>query len=188
MAIVGLARVSSIGQSLDVQLDKLKAFGCEEIFKEKQSGITADRPALKECRKYLRKGDVLVITKLDRLARSTFHLTKIAEELREKGVELVVLDQSIDTSTPTGKLLFNVLASIAEFENQIRRERIFDGVQKAKERGVRFGRKPKLSKNQIAELRLKRNKGFLIKDLMVEYGLSKASIYRHLSEQAILPQ
>lgn len=180
MSIVGYARVSTIGQSLDVQLDKLSAFGCEEIFKEKRSGVTADRPELKECRKYIRKGDRLVITKLDRLARSTFHLTQIAEELREKGAELVVLDQNIDTSTPTGKLLFNVLASIAEFETEIRKERQFDGIQKAKENGVQFGRKPKLNEDQILEMRKKRNNGVLIKNLMNEFKLSKASVYRML--------
>jgi len=186
MATVGYARVSSIGQSLDVQLDKLKSFGCDEIFQEKRSGITTDRPALKECRKYLRKGDLLAITKLDRLARSTFHLTQIAEELREKGAELVVLDQNIDTSTPTGKLLFNVLASIAEFETEIRRERQFDGIQKAKENGVVFGRKPKLTHDQILEMREKRIHGVLISDLMKEYGLSKASVYRLLSKKLII--
>lgn len=184
MSTVGYARVSSLGQSLDVQLDKLGAYGCQEIFKEKRSGVTADRPALKECRKYIRKGDRLVITKLDRLARSTFHLTHIADELREKGAELVVLDQNIDTSTPTGKLLFNVLASIAEFETEIRRERQFDGIQKAKENGVVFGRKPKLLDTEIEEMREKRIHGVLIKDLMKEYGLSKASVYRLLGSQA----
>ena len=185
-AILGYARVSSIGQSLDVQLDKLKAYGCEEIFKGKLSGVTADRPELKECRKYVRKGDLLVITKLDRLARSTFHLTQIAEELREKGAELVVLDQNIDTSTSVGKLLFNVLASIAEFETEIRKERQFDGIQKAKENGVQFGRKPKLSEDQIIEMRQKRKDGFLIKELMGEFGLSKASVYRLLANQSCL--
>ena len=184
MAIVGYARVSSIGQSLDVQLDKLKAYGCEEIFKEKRSGVTADRPELKECRKYVRKGDLLVITKLDRLARSTFHLTQIAEELREKGAELVVLDQNIDTSTSVGKLLFNVLASIAEFETEIRKERQFDGIQRAKENGVQFGRKPKLSEDQIKKMREKRISGVLIRELMREYGLSKASVYRLLGSNA----
>ena len=180
MSIVGYSRVSSISQSLDVQLDKLNAFGCDEIFKEKRSGVTADRPALKECRKYIRKGDRLVITKLDRLARSTFHLTQIAEELREKGAELVVLDQNLDTSTPTGKLLFNVLASIAEFETEIRKERQLEGIQKAKEKGVQFGRKPKLSEQQVFEMRDKRKRGCLIKELMCEYDLSKASVYRML--------
>ena len=107
MAKVGYARVSTQGQSLDVQVAKLTEYGCNEIFKDKLSGTTADRPSLKECRTYVRRGDSLVITKLDRLARSTFHLTQIAEELKQKGVDLVVLDQNIDTSTPTGKLLFN---------------------------------------------------------------------------------
>lgn len=181
MAIVGYARVSSIGQSLDVQLDKLNSFGCEEVFKEKRSGVNANRPALKECRKFIRKNDVLVITKLDRLARSTYHLTQIAEELIDKGAELVVLDQNIDTSTPTGKLLFNVLASISEFETAIRAERQKEGIQKAKEKGVRFGRKPKLTDSQIADLCLKRAQGVLIKDLMSEFKLSKASVYRLLS-------
>ena len=182
MAIVGYARVSTVGQSLDVQLSKLQAYGCDPIFSDKHTGTTADRPSLKECRNYLRKGDSLVITKMDRLARSTFHLTQIAEELKVKGADLVVLDQNIDTSTPTGKLLFNMLASIAEFETEIRRERQLEGIEKAKEKGVQFGRKAKLTDNEVQELRKKRADGVLIKDLMSCYGLSKASVYRLLAE------
>ena len=182
MAIVGYARVSTVGQSLDVQLSKLRAYGCDPIFSDKHTGTTADRPSLKECRNYLRKGDSLVITKMDRLARSTFHLTQIAEELKVKGADLVVLDQNIDTSTPTGKLLFNMLASIAEFETEIRRERQLEGIEKAKEKGVQFGRKAKLTDNEVQELRKKRADGVLIKDLMSCYGLSKASVYRLLAE------
>ena len=178
MAIIGYARVSTVGQKLDVQLDKLNSYGCEEVFEDKHTGTTADRPALKECRKFIRKGDTLVITRIDRLARSTFHLTQIAEELKEKGAELVVLDQNIDTSTSTGKLLFNMLASIAEFETQIRAERQRDGVAKALQRGVKFGRKSKLSSDQIAELKKERVGGVKIKDLMSKYSLSKASVYR----------
>ena len=182
MAVVGYARVSTVGQSLDVQLSKLQAFGCDPIFSDKHTGTTADRPSLKECRNYLRKGDSLIITKMDRLARSTFHLTQIAEELKVKGADLVVLDQNIDTTTPTGKLLFNMLASIAEFETEIRRERQLEGIEKAKEKGVQFGRKAKLSDDEVQELREKRADGVLIKDLMVEFGLSKASVYRLLAE------
>ena len=184
MAIVGYARVSTVGQSLDVQLSKLQAYGCDPIFSDKHTGTTADRPSLKECRNYLRKGDSLVITKMDRLARSTFHLTQIAEELKVKGADLVVLDQNIDTSTPTGKLLFNMLASIAEFETEIRRERQLEGIEKAKEKekGVQFGRKAKLTVDEVKELREKRADGVLIKDLMSCYGLSKASVYRLLAE------
>jgi len=182
MAKVGYARVSTIGQSLDVQLSKLTKYGCDEIFKDKHTGTTADRLNLKQCRKYVRKGDSLVITKLDRLARSTFHLTQIAEELKHKGVDLIVLDQNIDTSTPTGKLLFNVLASIAEFETEIRKERQMEGIAKAKEKGVQFGRKAKLKSEEINEMKRKRDQGVKVADLMSKYSLSKASVYRLLSQ------
>lgn len=179
MQKIGYARVSSIGQSLDVQLGKLST--CDKVFQEKTSGTTADRPQLKAVLNYVREGDQLIITKLDRLARSTLHLTQIADSLKSKGVELVVIDQSIDTSTPTGKLLFNMLASIAEFETEIRKERQLEGIAKAKAKGVHFGRKSKLTDDEVGELKSDRNDGVLIKDLMKKYALSKASVYRLLS-------
>ena len=182
MAKVGYGRVSTVGQSLDIQIAKLQEYGCDKLFLDKHTGTTADRPHLKECRNYVRQGDSLVITKLDRLARSTYHLTQIAEELKQKKVDLIVLDQSIDTSTPTGKLLFNMLASIAEFETEIRRERQMEGIAKAKEQGVRFGRKAKLTDRQIEMLWADRKSGIKIKDLMNRYELSKASVYRLLSD------
>jgi len=187
MAKIGYARVSSTGQSLEIQLSKLTAYGCTEpdgeIFQEKKSGTNTDnRPEWQSCLRHLRKGDTLVITKLDRLARSTFHLTQIAKELETKGVELVVLDQNIDTSTNEGRLLFNMLASIAEFENDIRRQRQTDGVAKARDNGVKFGAKAKLSDQQLSEMKQKRADGVLIKDIMSDYGLSKASVYRLLAE------
>ena len=187
MAKIGYARVSSTGQSLEIQIDKLTNFGCTEldgiIFKEKKSGLSTDnRPELKDALRHVRKGDSLVITKLDRLARSTLDLAKIAENLKNKEVELIVLDQNIDTSTPTGKLLFNILGSIAEFENDIRRERQADGINKAIKNGVKFGAKSKLTKAQVIDLKEKRAKGILIRDLVNEFGISKASIYRLISE------
>ena len=113
-------------------------------------------------------------------ARSTLHLCQIAETLREKGVDLVVLDQNIDTSDATGRLLFNMLGAIGQFETEIRAERQMDGVKKAKDRGVQFGKRPALTAPQIDELREKRADGMLIKDLMARYSLSKATIYRYL--------
>ena len=187
MAKVGYARVSSQGQSLDIQVSKLTEYGCNEIFKDKLSGTTADRPSLKECRTYVRRGDSLVITKLDRLARSTFHLTQIAEELKQKGVDLVVLVQNIDTSTPTGKLLFNMLASIAEFETEIRKERQMEGITKAKEKGIQFGRKAKLTEDQIKVLRQEKEQGVKITELMERYSISKASVYRLTALESKLP-
>lgn len=180
MALVGYARVSSIGQSLDVQLDKLKH--CHKIFQEKVSGASGKQPRLHACLEYVREGDTLVVTRLDRLARSTLHLCRIADELQRKQVHLQVLDQSIDTSDATGRLLFNMLGAIAQFETEIRAERQMDGIQKAKEQGIRFGRKKTLTTQQIAALRHRRTQGVLIKTLMQDSGLSKASVYRYLRD------
>ena len=181
MAIVGYARVSTVGQSLDVQTDKLNEFGCDKVYQEKVSGTTANRTELKKCLDYVRDGDVLVITKLDRLARSTLHLHKIVDGLNKKNVGFKVLDQSIDTTTKEGRLMFAILASIAEFETELRKERQMEGIEKAKANGVQFGRKAKLTPTQISELQQKRSDGVLIKDLMSEFNLSKASVYRLLS-------
>src|SRR5690349_17658422 len=143
MAEVGYARVSSVGQSLAVQLEKLA--GCDPIYQEKRSGVSDRRPQLDACLQYLRRGDTLVVTKLDRLARSTLHLCQIADTLQRKGVALRVLDQALDTSDATGRLLFNMLGAIAQFETEIRAERQADGIANARARGVAFGRRPALT-------------------------------------------
>lgn len=180
MAKIGYARVSSVGQSLEVQLDKLK--DCEKIFQEKASGTSQKRPRLESCLEYVREGDVLVVTRLDRLARSTLHLCQIAEELKRKGVQLQVIDQNIDSGDATGRLLFNMLGAIAQFETELRAERQMDGILKAKAHGVQFGAQRKLTEEQIAELRVRREQGTLIKELMADFAVSKATIYRYLSE------
>ena len=180
MAFVGYARVSSVGQSLDVQLDKLKH--CDKIYKEKKSGTSNKRPKLETCLEYVREEDTLVVTRLDRLARSTLHLCQIAETLKQKQVSLQVLDQNINTSDATGRLLFNMLGVIAQFETEIRAERQMDGINKAKERGVPFGRKKKMTNQQVEELIERRKSGTLIKTLMADYNLSKASVYRYLNK------
>ncbi len=179
MEVVGYARVSSVGQSLDVQLDKLK--DCKKLFQEKQTGTSSTRPQLKACLDYIRDGDTLVVTRLDRLARSTLHLCQIADLLKDKGVNLKVLDQNIDTSDATGRLLFNMLGAIAQFETEIRAERQMDGINKAKQRGVKFGKDKKLKPEQVEELKQRRKEGVLIKTLMKDYDLSKASVYRYLA-------
>jgi DNA invertase Pin-like site-specific DNA recombinase len=178
MSVVGYARVSSVGQSLDVQLDKLK--DCDKIFKEKRTGTSSKRPRLKACLEYVREGDTLIVTRLDRLARSTLHLCQLAEQLQEKGVNLKVIDQSIDTGDATGRLLFNMLGAIAQFETEIRAERQMDGIRNAKANGVLLGRRKHLTEDEHVELQQQRMDGALIKDLMAEYNLSKASVYRYL--------
>ena len=179
MSSIGYARVSSYGQSLDVQLEKLNQ--CDRVFREKQSGRSTDkREQLALCLDYVRDGDTLVVTKLDRLARSTRDLLNILNTLEKKQVKLHVIDQQIDTSTPSGRLLVHLLGSIAEFENDLRKDRQLDGISLAKRNGVKFGRKKALTASQVQELRQKRKDGLLIKDLMEHYCLSKATVYRAL--------
>jgi len=180
MATVGYARVSSIGQSLDVQFERLR--DCDKVFQEKRSGVDAGRPALKRCLEFLREGDTLLVTKIDRLARSTSDLYQIVSSISDKGVQFKVIDDpSIDTTSRTGKLVMGILALIAEFENDIRRERQMDGITKARDRGVRFGRKPLLVAEKIQHVRKLRKAGKTVPEIMQQTSLSKASVYRALS-------
>lgn len=182
--VVGYARVSSSGQSLDIQQDKLKAFGCTRIFAEKRSGKQADsRPELQSCLVFLREGDTLVITKLDRMARSVLDLAKIAELLGKKGVSLKVLDQAIDTGTSEGRLMFSLLGAFAQFENDIRAERQADGIAKAKQKGVSFGRKRALTNEQCQRIRiLRQEERFSVPQLAERFNVGPATIYRALQE------
>jgi DNA invertase Pin-like site-specific DNA recombinase len=179
--VVGYARVSSTGQDLAIQLQKLQAAGCERLFKEKRSGVDAGRPELQACLGYVREGDTLLVTKLDRLARSTSDLYRIISDLTAKGVAFKVLDDpSIDTTSRTGKLIMGILALIAEFENDIRRERQMDGIAKARESGTRFGRKPELTPERVAQIRALRAEGATVPEIMRQTGLGKTSVYRAL--------
>lgn len=180
MSLIGYARVSSVGQSLEVQLDKLKH--CKKVYQEKRSA-SGSRRQLEACMDYVREGDSLVVTRLDRLARSTLHLCQIASTLDAKGVHLRVLDQKINTGNATGRLLFNMLGAIAQFETEIRAERQLDGIRKAREKGIAFGRKRQLNTKQVVELQRRRKRGELIKTLMKDFDLSKASVYRYLAEK-----
>lgn len=178
---VGYARVSTLGQSLANQLESLTKEGCEKIFEEKASGKSADdREQLQMALDFVRAGDVLVITKLDRLARSMIDLGLIAKRLKDKGVGFKAIDQSgIDTTTATGELLFNILGSVAAFERALINERTAEGRVKAKAKGVKFGAKPKLSPSEIASLKaeLELFEGSKT-ELASKYGISRASLYR----------
>lgn len=185
MTLVAYIRVSSIGQSLEVQREKMLALGVlpEHIFEEKRSGVDANRPALKDALRFVRKGDTFCISRIDRLARSATDLLSIVEQLQRKGVELQVIDQSIDTSNPAGRAMLQMLAVFAEFETAIRSERQMDGIAKAKADGVKFGRKPHATPDVVEDIRRMREDGALIKDIMAAKGLSKASVYRALGRQ-----
>jgi DNA invertase Pin-like site-specific DNA recombinase len=166
-------------EDLAVQLQRLAGASCEKVFKEKRSGVDAGRPELKRCLDYLREGDTLLVTKIDRLARSTSDLYRIVSYLNEKGVAFKVTDDpTIDTTSRTGKLVMGILALIAEFENDIRRERQMDGIAKAKDRNVKFGRKLELTAERVKEIRSLRASGETVPAIIKRTGLSKASIYR----------
>jgi len=178
--LVGYARVSSVGQSLDVQLASLNDAGCEKVFAEKQSGTTTgQRDELREALEFVREGDTLVVTRLDRLARSASDLHTIVSQLSRKGVSFRCLQQSgVDTSTSTGKLLLGMLAAIAEFETDIRKERQREGIERAKAAGVYKGRKPSVDTSTVRQLH---QQGVSPTLIAKQLGIGRASVYRALS-------
>lgn len=181
--LVGYARVSTVGQSLEVQQEQLVAAGCERVFAEKRSGKSMEeREQLAQALAFLRQGDTLVVTRLDRLARSMIDLRQVVDGLAAKGVTFRCLQQgAIDTTRSDGKLLLNILASFAEFEMDIRRERQKDGIEKAKEKGVYKGRPPKLDNEKIVELH---RAGVRPVDIARQLGVSRASVYRAVAAGA----
>ena len=181
MATVGYARVSTGQQNYETQIERLKAAGATKVFTEKRSGLDGERPELARCLEYVREGDVLMVTKLDRLARSTSDLYRVVSGLTEKGVGFKVLDdEAVDTSTRTGKLVMGILALIAEFETEIRRERQMEGIARAKAEG-RVGGRPKLITEETeATMRKLRADGMSIRKIAAEVGFSKASVQKVL--------
>ena len=177
--LIGYARVSSAGQSVDGQTESLQAAGCQKIYSEKVSGrSTKDRPQLARALDQAREGDTLVVTRLDRLARSVGDLHAIMARLQSEQVSFRCLQQGgVDTSTSTGKLTLAILGAVAEFENDIRRERQRDGIERAKERGVYRGRKPSIDPTAVKELR---DAGLGPAAIARELGISRASVYRAL--------
>ena len=145
---IGYARVSTLDQNLDLQIDALNQAGCKKIFQEKITGIKLKREQLQNAIDYLRAGDVLVIWKLDRLGRSLKDLLLIVNELNQKEIGLKSLHENIDTTTPTGKLIFHIFASLAEFEKDVIKERTNAGLKAARARGRVGGRPKKLTRNK----------------------------------------
>lgn len=147
--MIGYARVSTTDQKLELQLDALQKSGCEEIFQEKMTGKNKERPELSLCLKTLRKGDILVVWKLDRLARSLKDLVEMISELDSKGIGFKSITESIDTTSPSGKLIFHIFGALAEFEHSLIRERTLAGLAAARARGRKGGRKPAMSQSDV---------------------------------------
>jgi DNA invertase Pin-like site-specific DNA recombinase len=181
MTAVGYARVSTPDQSLDAQTDLLTAAGCERVFSEKVSGKLATRPEWDKALDYARKGDVLVVTKLDRIGRSVHHLVEVVQYLREHGIGLRVLQQAIDTTTPGGMLVFHVFAAVAEFERELIVERTRDGLAAARARGRKGGRPAKMTASKLAIARqMYDSREHKMADIAAVVGVSRATLYRHL--------
>ena len=176
---IGYARVSTQDQNLDLQNDALKAAGCENIYTDKMSGAKTNRPGLEEILGFIRKGDTLVVWKLDRLGRSLKHLIQVLNQLDERGVYVKSIQESLDTSTPGGKLIFHVFGALAEFERDIIRERTMAGLAAARARGRKGGRPRKLSKKQVEMAKkLMNDPTISIGEICRTMGVSKATLYR----------
>ncbi|WP_024352253.1 recombinase family protein [Aurantimonas coralicida] len=184
MTVVAYARVSTGQQDYQTQVDRLKEAGAEKVFHEKRSGLDSERPELARCLEFVREGDTLLVTKLDRLARSTADLYRTVTELQAKGVAFKVLDDSaVDTTTRTGKLVMGILALIAEFETEIRKERQMEGIARAKAEGRIGGRPPKLTGEIRASIMGLREEGNSIRQIAAKVGFSKATVQKVIAER-----
>ncbi len=180
--IIGYARTSTLEQQagLEAQQTILTEAGCERVYSEQVSSV-ACREALSEALSYCREGDVLIVTKLDRLARSVRHLGEIVDGLTQRGVALRVLDMSLDTSTATGKLMLNVLGSIAQFEREMMLERQREGIAKAKAEGKYKGRKP-TARMRASEVLQLLGQGYKKHEIAQRLSISQRSVYRIVNE------
>jgi DNA invertase Pin-like site-specific DNA recombinase len=185
MTIIGYARVSTDGQSLQSQTEALHLAGASKVYSEKQSGVRTDRPQLAKAIAALAKGDTLVVCKLDRLARSTRDLLNTLATIGERGATFKSLaDQWADTTTPHGRLMLTVLGGLAEFERHLILARTSEGRARAQANGVRFGRKPSLTAYQRAEALRRREAGKTLTSIAQLFGVSHMTIARLANAQA----
>ena len=179
MSSIGYARVSTSGQTLEAQLDLLGQAGCSKIYRDVASGARSDRPQLQSLLKALEPGAVVVVTRLDRLARSTIDLLTTIKQIADKGCLFKSLaDPWADTTTPGGRLMLTVLGGLAEFERELIKARTSEGRDRAKRAGVKMGRKPILSAHQIAEIRSRKANGESVRFLARSYRVSPNTISR----------
>jgi DNA invertase Pin-like site-specific DNA recombinase len=182
---IGYARVSTLDQHLELQLQALKKARCSKIFREKVSGLSRSRPELQRLLEHLRAGDTVVVWKLDRIVRSTRHLLEVMDTIREAGARFQSLSEPwADTTTHAGKMIMTVFAGIAEFERDLIRERTTAGRVAAKKRGVRFGRPRKLTAEQAKLARRLLTEGTPVQEIARTFNVHVATIYRLAPENA----
>ncbi len=184
---IGYARVSSEDQKLDLQLNALNDAGCERVFTDKLTGKINDRPGLKEAISHLRKDDVLVVWKLDRLGRSVKNLIEVVERLESKGIQFQSITDKIDTSTPSGKFFFHMMAALSQMERELIVERTQAGLKAARQRGIVGGRKRSMTTSKMDAAKMLIDAGTTAKDVAKTIGVSVPTLYRWLpaSERAL---
>jgi DNA invertase Pin-like site-specific DNA recombinase len=189
---IGYARVSTQDQELSLQLDALEEVGCRQIYREKMSGSTKERPQLHRMMAQLREGDTVVIWKLDRLARSIKDMVSLVNEIQEKGGALHSLNDQIDTTTPHGKFTFHIFAALAEFERNLIRERTKAGLVAARARGKKGGRRKALDEEKTqrlyklyGEANADGSRKYVIKEICEMMGVSRSSLYRYLEQREV---
>jgi DNA invertase Pin-like site-specific DNA recombinase len=180
---IGYARVSTVERNLDLQIDALKKEGCEKIISDEVSGSVADRPGLIKLKELLRNGDTLVVWRLDRLGRTLKHLIEWVNELDEQGISFKSLQETIDTNSSSGKLIFHIFGALSEFERNLIRERSRAGLEAARVRGKQGGRPKKLSKDKRQlTVDLYEGKKHSIKQICEMTGISKPTLYKYIRE------
>lgn len=181
---IGYARVSTEEQNLDMQHHALEAAGCERIFEDQGiSGAAVDRPGLEQALKHLRKGDVLVVWKLDRLGRSLPHLIEVVTDLKDRGIGFLSLQEQINTTHSGGRFYLHILAALAEFEREMIKERTKAGMAAARRRGVRLGRPHKLTNTDIQKARRMLAEGHKRQDIAATLGVAKFTLRKALQEK-----
>ena len=182
--VIGYARVSTVEQKLQLQIDALKDHGCDGIYTEHVSGAAKERPELEKCFEYMRKGDTFVVWKLDRLGRSLPDLIDKVRQLDEMGVDFVSLTQGIDTGTPQGKLMFHIFGALAEFNRSLMQERTKAGLEAARRQGVKIGRPAAVTKNDMPALQaLVRDSDVSTKEICERFEISKTTLYKYVSPE-----
>lgn len=177
----GYARVSSQSQSYDNQVEQLQNVGCERIFKEKITGTKLDRPEMEKVLDQLRLGDVVIVTELTRLSRSTKDLFRIVEKIDAKGAHVKSLKESwLDTTTPQGNLMFTIFAGISQFERDLISQRTKEGLESSRLRGRKGGRPPKLNDKVDLALKMYHSKDYSVTEITSATGLSKTTLYRYI--------
>ena len=181
MAKVGYVRVSTLDQDSGLQMDALTAAGCTPIFEDHASGVRTDRVGLRQALDYLREGDVLIVWKLDRLGRSLPHLIETVSGLEERGVGFRSITEAIDTTTPSGRLIFHVFGALGQFERDLIRERTRAGLTAAAARGRKGGRKPAVTTEKLQRARTLLGKGLTVREAAIRLRVGKTALYAALA-------